>query len=90
MTSLTNTDLAAVTVRTTLYLFYQNGTQIFEASSTDSGSTWKLNSSPIADKCNPNGSALTAYYLIHDGYFDDKAAVWTTKNVNILSTAANV
>lgn len=75
MTSLTNTDLTAVTVRNALYLFYQKETQLFEASSENAGASWKLNSSPIADKCNPNGSALTAYYLEHDGYFNDKAAV---------------
>lgn len=75
MMSLTNTDLAAVTVRNALYLFYQKETQLFQASSENAGASWKLDLSPIADECNPNGSVLTAYYLEYDGYFNDKAAV---------------
>ncbi|KAL3473197.1 hypothetical protein BJX99DRAFT_234196 [Aspergillus californicus] len=73
--SLLNTNLAAVNDGSKLYLYYQNNAQIFEASSPDSGSTWQLDSQPIADHCDPGGSALTAYYIQHDGFFDDKSTI---------------
>jgi len=67
-------DLAAVTVGSKLYLYYQEGTNIYEVTSED-GVKWTKGSSVVGDDCQDAGSPITAYYVTSDGPFDNKATI---------------
>ncbi|KAL4789567.1 hypothetical protein BDV19DRAFT_394941 [Aspergillus venezuelensis] len=64
--SLQNTDLAAVSTGKELYLYYQQGTEIYEVVSKD-GTEWTVSDKPVGDKLKAWGSSITAYYAAHEG-----------------------
>jgi hypothetical protein len=75
MAALTSSDYAAVSDGTKIYLYYQTeSSQILEVTSSD-GSSWTQNPNPVAEKLNPAGSPMTAYYVAHDGSEGDKPSV---------------
>ena len=74
MPSLLTTELAAVSTGDDFYLFYQDGTNILQAHSTDNNS-WATDSTAIAEDGLYSGSALTAYYVVSDANFSQKPTV---------------
>ncbi|KNG88219.1 hypothetical protein ANOM_004597 [Aspergillus nomiae NRRL 13137] len=75
MSSLVNTALAAVTTNgKDSFLYYQNGKDIIEAHS-ESGSSWTTKASTVTSNAALGGSALTAYYVQHDGDFEKKSTI---------------
>ncbi|KXG49285.1 uncharacterized protein PGRI_031550 [Penicillium griseofulvum] len=75
MAALTSSDYAAVSDGTKIYLYYQNGaSQILEVTSSD-GSSWTESPNPVADKLNPAGSPITAYYVANDGAEGNKPSI---------------
>lgn len=75
MPSLGGTDLAAVSTGSKLYLYYQNGNNIYETSSDKDGSNWTASSATVGSNAKGEGSPLTAYYVAHDGVFGGKSTV---------------
>jgi len=74
MPSIQTTDLAAVSTESKLYIYYQDNTNILEASS-ENGSSWTVSSTVVGDGCKNEGSAITAYYVKCDGSYSGKSTV---------------
>ncbi|KAI0148147.1 hypothetical protein F4776DRAFT_660320 [Hypoxylon sp. NC0597] len=74
MPSLINSDLAAVSTSSGLYLYYQDGQSIYETSSTD-GKVWAASSTTVSDDLSSNGSPITAYHVKYDGSIDKKETI---------------
>ncbi|KAL4961691.1 uncharacterized protein BDV14DRAFT_121234 [Aspergillus stella-maris] len=64
--SLQTTGLAAVDTEAGLYFYYQEGTEIKEASSED-GVKWQSSTNVVGDKCKVTGSPITVYRAGRDG-----------------------
>jgi hypothetical protein len=73
--SLLSTDLAVATAGNVLHLFYQNGTKIHEARSTDGGTVWATQDEVIAEDGNYNGSAMTAYFVDKDADYGSQQTI---------------
>ncbi|KAI1142790.1 hypothetical protein F5Y05DRAFT_366187 [Hypoxylon sp. FL0543] len=74
MAPLINSDLAAVSTGSTLYLYYQDGQSIRETSSQD-GKSWTASSTTVSDELSPDGSPFTAYHVKYDGSLDSKETI---------------
>ncbi|KAL8322611.1 hypothetical protein RB601_001321 [Gaeumannomyces tritici] len=74
--SLQSTDIAVVSAGSdAMYAYFQgNDTKIYEVKSSD-GKEWTKSSTVVTDAANPNGSAITAYHVQHDGMFDKKSTI---------------
>ncbi|OTA69476.1 hypothetical protein K449DRAFT_428923 [Hypoxylon sp. EC38] len=74
MPSLINSDLAAVSTGSGLYLYYQNDKSLHETYSAD-GKSWTASSTTVSDDLSDEGSPITAYYVKYDGSMDKKETI---------------
>ncbi|OTA97945.1 hypothetical protein M434DRAFT_26343 [Hypoxylon sp. CO27-5] len=74
MPSLINSDLAAVSTGSGLYLYYQNDRSLHETYSAD-GKSWTASSTIVSDDLSDEGSPITAYYVKYDGSMDKKETI---------------
>ncbi|KAJ3483799.1 hypothetical protein NLG97_g7220 [Lecanicillium saksenae] len=74
MSTLTDTDFAAISTEDRIYLYYQQEKTILEVHSSD-GVKWVPGISLAVDQLDPNGSPITAYFVKNDGSHDDKPTI---------------
>lgn len=75
MPPLTSSAIAPISTGSALFVYYQTGSGIFEATSHNGGSSWEVNSNAIAKGARSWGSPFTAYYNKQDADYGDKETV---------------